>query len=346
MDGQRRGARAPTCALGCPLRGPALRRLRAGGASLTARGIDRIIRVAWTLADLHERPAPDEDDVRDRPRVSARPAAGRRVTVAWSEERIARQALLHAGDPGDRLLAAWVDAYGPTETVARLRCGSRSGAGRHAGCARLRAAPLAAERAAAAQLGARLVGPGDQEWPDDLLARPCAIGRTACVPHALWVRGPSGARPDGRSMRRGRGRPRLDGLRRARDHRARLGARRCGLDGRVGSGVRHRRGRPSSLPGRRGRHGGRARRRGGRRLPARVTRSLLARIADEGLVVSELPLGSAPHPVPLPGAQPTDRRARPGARSRSRWRVRSGAAQHPGARREAAPSGHGRARAR
>ncbi|HYN75463.1 MAG TPA: YifB family Mg chelatase-like AAA ATPase [Candidatus Limnocylindria bacterium] len=46
-----------------PLRGPALRRLRAGGASLTARGIDRIIRVAWTLADLHERSAPDQDDV-------------------------------------------------------------------------------------------------------------------------------------------------------------------------------------------------------------------------------------------------------------------------------------------
>jgi magnesium chelatase family protein len=46
-----------------PLRGPAVRRLRAGGSSLTARGIDRIIRVSWTLADLGDREAPDEDDV-------------------------------------------------------------------------------------------------------------------------------------------------------------------------------------------------------------------------------------------------------------------------------------------
>ncbi len=46
-----------------PLRGEGLRRLRAGGSSLTARGIDRIIRVSWTLADLAGRDAPDEEDV-------------------------------------------------------------------------------------------------------------------------------------------------------------------------------------------------------------------------------------------------------------------------------------------
>jgi magnesium chelatase family protein len=46
-----------------PLRGSALRRLRAGGSTLSARGIDRIIRVAWTLADLAGRPTPDEEDV-------------------------------------------------------------------------------------------------------------------------------------------------------------------------------------------------------------------------------------------------------------------------------------------
>ena len=46
-----------------PLRGEGLRRLRAGGSSLTARGIDRIIRVSWTLADLAGRDAPDEQDV-------------------------------------------------------------------------------------------------------------------------------------------------------------------------------------------------------------------------------------------------------------------------------------------
>jgi magnesium chelatase family protein len=46
-----------------PLTGPALRRLRHGGSSLTARGLDRIIRVSWTLADLAGRPAPVEEDV-------------------------------------------------------------------------------------------------------------------------------------------------------------------------------------------------------------------------------------------------------------------------------------------
>lgn len=46
-----------------PLEGAALRRLRAGGSSVTARGIDRIIRVSWTLADLGGRSAPSEDDV-------------------------------------------------------------------------------------------------------------------------------------------------------------------------------------------------------------------------------------------------------------------------------------------
>ena len=111
------------------------------------------------------------------------------MTVAWTEERIARQALLHAGDPGDRLLAAWVDAYGPIETVARLRSGHDPGPDARR-VARLRAAPLAVERAAASELGARLVVPGDQEWPGDLLA-PLRYRADSVVPHALWVRGPS-----------------------------------------------------------------------------------------------------------------------------------------------------------
>ena len=46
-----------------PLRGSALKRLRSGGTSLSARGLDRIIRVSWTLADLAGRAAPDEEDV-------------------------------------------------------------------------------------------------------------------------------------------------------------------------------------------------------------------------------------------------------------------------------------------
>ncbi|HYN75462.1 MAG TPA: DNA-processing protein DprA [Candidatus Limnocylindria bacterium] len=110
------------------------------------------------------------------------------MTVVWGEERLARQALLHAGEPGDRLLAAWVERYGPTETVARLRAGHDPGAdGRRV--ARLRAALLDQERVAAALAGARLVVPEDTEWPGELLDA-LLLRADRVVPHGLWVRGP------------------------------------------------------------------------------------------------------------------------------------------------------------
>ncbi|MEU9577107.1 DNA-processing protein DprA [Streptomyces chilikensis] len=91
-------------------------------------------------------------------------------------------------EPGDEAGGRWVRELGPAGLVRRLREGDRPLGGvraeRWAGlCARAQAADPARDLAAAAETGARFVVPGDTEWPsqlDDLGdARP--IG--------LWIRG-------------------------------------------------------------------------------------------------------------------------------------------------------------
>ncbi|MBH1934005.1 DNA-protecting protein DprA [Streptomyces sp. AV19] len=109
------------------------------------------------------------------------------------EERLARAALTRLTEPGDERVGRWVRELGAARLVRGL-----TGAGpppkgaraeRLAGC-RARAASLDPERdlATAARLGARFVCPGEPEWPgqlDDLGdARP--VG--------LWVRGPADLR--------------------------------------------------------------------------------------------------------------------------------------------------------
>jgi DNA processing protein len=104
------------------------------------------------------------------------------------EEKWARAWLTRVLEPGDEVGGRWVRELGPAGLVRRLREGSRPlagvGASRWAGlCARAAAADPARDLAAAAETGARFVVPGEQEWPtqlDDLGdARP--VG--------LWVRG-------------------------------------------------------------------------------------------------------------------------------------------------------------
>ena len=161
-------------------------------------------------------------------------------------------------------LRAPASVYGSCERSGRSRARTaaageapdaalpRGGGG--AGCRRrsARAAPRRRSRRPSGS-GARLVVPGDDEWPaqlDDLvgLAVPgAAAGRPGHRSAAgLWVRG------DGRWTRRwtarwrwwARGRP---PVRRSRGHRPRLRARRAGLDRGLRRRVRHRRGR---APGR------------------------------------------------------------------------------------------------
>jgi DNA processing protein len=117
------------------------------------------------------------------------------VTLPTDEVgRQARQALLHAGEPGDWTLTRFVAAHGPVEAVARLRAGHDPAKdGRHT--LRLRAADLDRELDRAEAARARLVCPGDPEWPtwllDGLVAEPGPGDvEGGGVPYALWVRGP------------------------------------------------------------------------------------------------------------------------------------------------------------
>ncbi|MEU1621802.1 DNA-processing protein DprA [Streptomyces sp. NPDC005722] len=103
------------------------------------------------------------------------------------DERLARAALTRIADPGDGLVGSWLQEFGPLETVRALTAGEAlPGAGeqRTAGYA-LRARRTKPERelAAAGVTGTRFVCPGDQDWPrqlDDLGGE---------RPYGLWVRG-------------------------------------------------------------------------------------------------------------------------------------------------------------
>ncbi|MFF4316017.1 DNA-processing protein DprA [Streptomyces sp. NPDC001507] len=96
--------------------------------------------------------------------------------------------LARVAEPGDETAGRWVRERGVHEVAARLRAGGRplpgAGAKRWAGLlARAAQADPRADLAAAGEAGARFVCPGDTEWPtqlDDLGdARPLG----------LWVRG-------------------------------------------------------------------------------------------------------------------------------------------------------------
>lgn len=98
-----------------------------------------------------------------------------------SEERLARAALSRVVEPGDRGVHALLQQWGPTETLGRIKAGH----GRLARFAeRVRRLDRDRDLATAAKVGARLVIPGDDEWParlDDL----------DVPPWCLWVRGPA-----------------------------------------------------------------------------------------------------------------------------------------------------------
>jgi DNA processing protein len=132
------------------------------------------------------------------------------------EQRRARAVLSRIAEPGDVALAALVDRHGPVAVVDGLRRGDTFGREQAAAWrVRLAGHDPDADLEQAARVGARLVCPGDDEWPaslDDLLdvvaldagtpASPSVDRsdrhdrqqrlRAGGVPLALWVRGRGG----------------------------------------------------------------------------------------------------------------------------------------------------------
>ena len=96
------------------------------------------------------------------------PLAGAGGLTSTAADRAAWIALAHAAEPADAGVARLVADRGPQEAVASLRAGS-SGLRHQEGLAsRLhRLAPEGAEDRAA-RLGARIITPGEREWPTQI----------------------------------------------------------------------------------------------------------------------------------------------------------------------------------
>ncbi|MER7173804.1 DNA-processing protein DprA [Streptomyces mesophilus] len=118
---------------------------------------------------------------------------GRREDGAREGERLARVALARIFEPGDESGGRWLRAHGARGTVERIRSGDETlGGVKPARLAGLRERLLATrpegDLEAATAAGARFVVPGDAEWPlqlDDL-------GDSR--PIGLWVKGQSSLR--------------------------------------------------------------------------------------------------------------------------------------------------------
>ncbi|HEX6075074.1 MAG TPA: DNA-processing protein DprA [Micromonosporaceae bacterium] len=111
------------------------------------------------------------------------------------QERLARMALAHLVEPGRRDLAGLIDEYGPVDTLRRLRSGSVGG--RLGEAMERRDGPgtnreLERVLAHGERLGARVVIPEDEEWPQqvtDLVLAGRREDADIAPPVCLWVRG-------------------------------------------------------------------------------------------------------------------------------------------------------------
>ena len=99
------------------------------------------------------------------------------------DERLARAALTRVAEPRDAELGRRVRAEGAAAVLAAIAAGTLPSARLEHYRTRLGSVDPAEDLAAAARLGARLVCPGDLEWPTQL----DDLGDEA--PYALWVRG-------------------------------------------------------------------------------------------------------------------------------------------------------------
>ncbi|MEQ7124711.1 DNA-processing protein DprA [Actinopolymorpha sp. B11F2] len=118
--------------------------------------------------------------------------AGAQPSRAVSDaERLACAALTTMGEPGDLVLARFVGEHGAEATVKAIESGQFPGRALGDYQTRLATSSPARDLDQAARIGARLVCPGEDEWTEalDVLASAGAIERRGGVPLALWVRG-------------------------------------------------------------------------------------------------------------------------------------------------------------
>jgi DNA processing protein len=94
-------------------------------------------------------------------------------------DRLARAALVRVSEPGDVKVAAEVAAFGAVEAWDRISADHPD-------------VDPERELTVAAKAGLRLVCPGDAEWPPGLAALDRPAGGDLAVPVALWVKGPLG----------------------------------------------------------------------------------------------------------------------------------------------------------
>lgn len=121
--------------------------------------------------------------------------SGASFADAQNALRRARVYLARVAEPPATSLTAFVDVHGPIEAAARVRAGDVPDAVREETVARRDQDLVDEDLAAAAQAGARLVLPEDDEWPAwRLLCLSAAATRGitwAAPPMALWVCGPA-----------------------------------------------------------------------------------------------------------------------------------------------------------
>jgi DNA processing protein len=109
--------------------------------------------------------------------MSVEPVCAARVA---DDERLARASLSRLVEPGDREVHVLLAEHGAVDALARVRSGegtlARFGP-------RVAVLDTARDLAVAARVGARLLVPGDAEWP-------VRLDELAVPPWCLWVRGP------------------------------------------------------------------------------------------------------------------------------------------------------------
>lgn len=119
--------------------------------------------------------------------------SGRSRYVGDGSTRAAYAWLSRACEPGDRAIWAYVESLGAVEVAAQLAHGDAPRRLQELAGPRAREDLAMRDLAVAEQIGARLVIPGDAEWPESTIhamGAAAAAGETQCVPPlALWLRG-------------------------------------------------------------------------------------------------------------------------------------------------------------